>query len=176
MTSQLYANRRVVLGSVVAVSALAVGAGVMWAGNALANETLSPGGSSATGPETMSVPAGRIDGEAGRIDVFGPSKAPNKPVLVSVGDELVVHLTEQAGSTGYSWFSAGMPEILTATGDQVIPSVTPPGESPRPGAPGEHVFTFTVVGSGAGKVTFTLRRPWEPAPTQTITFRVTVRP
>jgi predicted secreted protein len=158
------------------MTAFAVGAGVMWAGNALAGETPSPGGSSATGPETMPTPAGRIDGESNRIDVFGPSKAPNKPVLVSVGDELVVHLTEQAGSTGYSWFSAGVPEILTATGDQVIPSVTPPGESSPVGAPGEHVFTFTVVGSGAGKVTFTLRRPWEPAATQTITFRITVRP
>jgi len=112
---------------------------------------------------------------ARRVEISNPERLGGKPVLVRVGDEVVVHLSEQAGSTGYAWSVVTVPEILASAGDKV----TGPPENPsRPlvGAPGTHSFAFRAVASGTGRLSVALRRPWEPTPVKTVVLTLTAHP
>jgi predicted secreted protein len=145
-------GRRAVLTSGLAVAALAIGAGATWASN-VGNGT--PGGASASGPgASVTTPA--ADPAGGSVEVSGPDGLPTTPVKVEAGGRLVVRLTEQAGSTGYSWAVGSTPGFLRLAGDTTVPA-----SDPMPGAPGEHVFTFQVARAGTGTLSFALRRPWE---------------
>jgi predicted secreted protein len=85
---------------------------------------------------------------------------------------LVVHLSEQAGSTGYSWTATATPSAAKQVGEDTVPPT-----STLLGAAGEHVFTYRMVSPGAGSLGFALVRPWEPAsPVKTVTVALTVRP
>jgi predicted secreted protein len=100
------------------------------------------------------------------VDVYGPEKLPTTPVQMRVGDKLVVHLTEQAGSTGYSWAATSTPKNLSVVGDETLPGAD------MPGAAGEHTFTYQVSKAGTGRLSFSLRRPWESTPATTVTLAV----
>jgi predicted secreted protein len=152
---------RVVLTSGIALVALAVGAGATWAST---REEKAP----ETNPEPAVTnptndPAGR------RIDVYGPDRLPTTPVQVTVGSELVVHLDEQAGSTGYSWSVQMTGTSLTKTGEKV----TSPSNG-LVGAVGEHAFMFRGVRSGSVQMVFTLARPWETTAARSVPLAVEV--
>ncbi|HET9655775.1 MAG TPA: protease inhibitor I42 family protein [Kineosporiaceae bacterium] len=109
-------------------------------------------------PSATTTPAGKPPAGPRTVEVSGPGKLPAGPVQARVGDRVVVHLTEQAGSTGYSWSATTVPAGLTPAGDTVVPGPAVPG------APGEHTFTFQVTQAGTGTLKFTLARPWAPTP------------
>jgi predicted secreted protein len=136
--------------------ALTMGGGAIWAAATVWSATAA----SAVAPE-IPAPSGRT------VEVHGPDGLPATPIPVRVGDILVVHLREQAGSTGYSW-SAGLPGAgLVPIGEQAGPP-----ETSALGAPTEHSFSFRVTREGDAALEFSLRRPWEEAPAQEITVSV----
>lgn len=158
-------KRRAVLASGLAVAVLAVGAGTTWAATTHGTDS----GSIATRTGTAAAVIDAARHPARQIDVRGPEGLPKKPVALRVGDRIVVHLREQAGSTGYSWMARSVPKSLRAAGDKVHPGAG------IPGAVEEHTFTFRATRAGSGTLTFSLRRPWESAPAATATLSVTVR-
>ena len=106
---------------------------------------------------------------ASTVDVYGPDKLPTAPVEVDTGNTLAVHLTEQAGSTGYSWSPADVPDNLSLTGESFVAG------SAMPGSVGQHIFTFRVNGAGQTTLTFKLARPWEHEPASKISLTVLSR-
>jgi predicted secreted protein len=162
-----------VLTSGIAVGVLALGAGATWA--AAAQDSTSPVVPRSLSAPTTSTPIPSTTempdpGAAGIVDLHGPDGLPSE-VAVKVGGLLVVHLKEQAGSTGYSWTTQEVPTVLRPVNDQVISRPSPSGMT---GVPDEHVFTFAVTEAGTGQLSFALLRPWLPNnPAQTVSLTVT---
>jgi predicted secreted protein len=145
-------------------AAVAAGGGAIWAAatdGALAAEASSEGVVMSPGEPR---PAGRT------VEVRGPVGLPTTPVPVRVGDTLVVHLKEQAGSTGYAWFVRALPGNLTLVGD-----VVGPPESSAIGAPTDHAFRFRVTGSGTAKLSLSLLRGGRGQSVQDVTVTVTAQ-
>lgn len=105
------------------------------------------------------------------ITVNGPDGLLTGPVKAHVGDRLVVHLSEQSGSTGYSWSPARIPDNLTLTGDSYVP-----GQFDLDGAAGERILSFRVDDPGRGTLSLVLARPWEDKPIDEIRLTVSVKP
>lgn len=120
---------------------------------------------------TRAVVRVRVGAPARTVDVRGPQGLP-KSVAVKVGDTLVVHLAEQAGSTGYSWAAVRTPKNLTAAGNTVVPG---PGAPDVVGAAGEHVFTFRVGAAGSGMLLFALNRPGASGPANVVAVQVSAQ-
>lgn len=166
-TSRSATTRHLKLASGLAVAALVAGTGAAWAGADLhgaASSVLAAASRNGTG--TLGVGT-RAEGRP--MEVFGPDDFPDEPVTVAKGGTLVVHLAEAAGSTGHSWSMSLTGSSLELTDDDV----TEAGEN-RPGAPGEHTFTFRAKRSGSTTLTFDLARPWEGTPATTLTLTVNV--
>lgn len=89
---------------------------------------------------------------------------------IPVGQYFQKTLTTHSG-TGYTWVLTSLPpglaltEITTATiGKQIMP-----------GGPLSETFTFLGIAKGAGKLSFSLIRPWEPTEAiDTLTLEVEV--
>jgi predicted secreted protein len=154
------------------------GSGGGGAGSGTGSGSGGGGGGAGTGSGSAARPAPVAPSPSGthrtgaispRVELFGPEKLPTTPVALKAGQKLVVHLREQAGSTGFSWSATSVPANLTLLKDDVVEGVG------APGAAGEHNFTFQAARSGDGKIEFVLRRPWAGGETaQRVGLGVTV--
>lgn len=83
-------------------------------------------------------------------------------VTVSRGTPIIIRLSENAGSTGYSWGfqTSGKPVVGLQSTKYLLPTFAP-GTPPRIGASGLIEFTFVAQNSGNAPLQFMLRRPWE---------------
>jgi predicted secreted protein len=99
----------------------------------------------------------------------GPDDAPAE-VRAQVGDDLVVRLPDQSGSTGYQWTVVDVPDVLTPDGDGLVPA----DGGPTPGAAGAHLFSFRAVGAGTGTLSLALARAWEAEPARRVAVLVVV--
>ncbi|MCX4766911.1 protease inhibitor I42 family protein [Streptomyces sp. NBC_01275] len=88
-------------------------------------------------------------------------------VQVSLGDEVVVDLPENAG-TGYLWSVRRVEGGLEVTGS----AYEPPGR-PLPGAGGRRVVRVRPTEVGEGLVHLVLKRPWEDEVRDRLSLRVT---
>lgn len=156
-------RRSVVLVATLA-SAAAMGGSAAWAAATDGGVTGEASSSTVAVPLGWSRPAGRT------VDVYGPDGLPTTPVPVRVGDILVVHLKEQAGSTGYAWSIQSTPDNLT-----FIEDVVGSPESSAIGAPYDHAFRLRVTGSGTATVSFSLRRAWDGRSAQDVAVTVTAQ-
>ncbi|MFJ8110234.1 protease inhibitor I42 family protein [Streptomyces sp. NPDC096132] len=80
---------------------------------------------------------------------------PVSEVRVSLGDEVVVQLPENAG-TGYLWSVQRVDGAVEVTGD----AYEAPGR-PAPGAGGRRIVRIRPTAVGEGLVVLVLKRPWE---------------
>jgi len=87
------------------------------------------------------------------VDVRGPQGWPAKVIRVHPGDIVVVHLSEQAGSTGYAWHIAGPNSSLKLIDEKIGKPV-----SDAIGAPYDHAFRFKVTQAGTAQARFRLTR------------------
>jgi predicted secreted protein len=87
-----------------------------------------------------------------------------------VGDDLVVRLPDQSGSTGYRWSAVDVPDVLAPDGDGLVPAEG----APRPGALGAHLFSYRVTAAGAGTLSLALARAWEAEPARRVDVHVVV--
>jgi predicted secreted protein len=93
-------------------------------------------------------------------------------VTASVGDEIVVRVPE-IPTTGYAWtISSVDPPLRLVESSFVAPGGN--GSEPAPGAGGMRVIRMRAAAAGEAGAELTLKRPWEPTPIETFTFRVTV--
>lgn len=97
----------------------------------------------------------------------GADDVPRAQVLAQVGDDVVLRCEDRSAGTGYRWELAGSTGPLTVVGDGARPGV-------GPGVPGVHVFSFRADRAGEGRLTFALRRAWEPGPVATAVVAVLV--
>ncbi len=86
-----------------------------------------------------------------------------------IGDTIEIRLTENA-STGYSWEVDRVDEKVL----RLLEKTTHPPDKPMPGAPGEAIFRFAVIGAGLGPLALKLLRPWEGDPSIVQRFAVTI--
>jgi len=114
------------------------------------------------------------------VCAFRPASAPTvitgadngKTVVVPSGEQVIIQLPDNAGSTGYTWnFTTSRNQVLTLQNSAYIPP-----SHPMPGAPGTIAFTFLAHDSGSVNMYFELRRSWEknvpPAQRFTVTIQV----
>lgn len=167
--------RRTMLASGATIAVILAVGGVMWVNidpqSAAAHPSTPTARADGAGPTGTRPTAADINRttDARRVDIFGPRGLPATPVTVATGGELVVHLQEQAGSTGYSWSPTDVPDNVTLKGESS-------GTGPTaPGSVGEHIFTFRVNRDGQGTLSFNLARPWEKKPANTISITVIAR-
>ncbi len=145
-----------------------VGPGTPGAGSTVRH---GPGATGPGDPGTGSLTAAT----APPVEVFRPERLRGTAVAVRLGEEIIIHLDEQAGSTGHSWSAVIIPHTLAPVGDEVSSPPARPGVLSGVGMSGEHRFTFRGVRPGTARLGFALRRPWEPVPLRTLTITVTVR-
>jgi|GEM_PF-2557481 len=86
---------------------------------------------------------------SGKIELF--------EINVHVGENFEVALYSQPGSTGYSWYLAGLPAGVAFLGETTAP--VPPATA---GSKTRQTFTFAACRSGSGQLLFELLRPWTP--------------
>ncbi len=96
-----------------------------------------------------------------------------KTVTVSSGNQVIIQLPDNSGSTGYTWnFTTSRNQVLTWQNAIYLP----PTGHPMLGAPGTIAFTFLAHDRGSVHIQFALRRPWEtnvpPAQRFTVTIQV----
>jgi predicted secreted protein len=81
-----------------------------------------------------------------------------KTIVVPSGNQVLIKLPTNAGSTGYTW-------NFTQSGNQNLllqqTLYLPPSAHPLPGASGTLVFTFMSEKSGTTHLQFALQRSWE---------------
>ena len=97
----------------------------------------------------------------------GADDAPRAEVLAHVGDDVVLRCEDRSGGTGYRWELTDVGELLAFVGDR-----SRPGDAP--GVPGVHAFSFRAERAGGGRLTFVLKRAWEPGPVATAVVAVVV--
>ena len=96
-----------------------------------------------------------------------------RTVIVSSGNQVIIQLPDNSGSTGYTWhFTTSRNQVLTWQNATYLP----PTSHPMPGASGTIAFTFLAHNSGSVTIQFTLQRTWEknvpPAQRFTVTVQV----
>lgn len=89
------------------------------------------------------------------------------PIVVSVGEEFLVTLTEP-GASGYLFRPVRLPSSVTLVSVNRFPATTP-------GASGTALFRFRAEQPGAGELTFELRAPWEEEAASRISLPFTIR-
>jgi predicted secreted protein len=94
--------------------------------------------------------------------------AQDSDVHVSLGDEVVVQLPENA-TTGYLWSVQRVDAGLEVTGNEY----EAPG-SPLPGAGGKRVVRLRPTAAGEGLVQLVLKRPWESSVQERLSVRISV--
>jgi len=95
-----------------------------------------------------------------------------KPVTLSVGQRLTVHLSAQLG-TGFGWAAASdSTPLLKFESSSALGSATMPG-----GAQTQELV-FTATGAGQGTLNLEYRQPWvkNTPPSKTYSLSVTVAP
>ncbi|MFF5184109.1 protease inhibitor I42 family protein [Streptomyces sp. NPDC000345] len=93
---------------------------------------------------------------------------PVSEVHVSLGDEIVVQLPENA-TTGYLWSVQRVDGALQVTGD----AYEAPGQ-PLPGAGGKRLVRIRPTAVGEASVGLVLKRPWEDHVEDRVSVRVSV--
>ena len=95
-----------------------------------------------------------------------------KTATVSSGNQVIIQLAENPGSTGYTWnFTTSRNQVLTWQDATYLP----PAGHPMPGAPGTIVFTFLAHDSGSVQLQFELRRTWETKVPPVQRFAITIQ-
>ncbi len=84
--------------------------------------------------------------------------------------EIVELVLDENATTGYLWSIVQRPDGLHLDDD----GLHPPGDA-RPGAGGQHWFTFHAEGAPEGTLIAELRRPWETGGSAERTFQVSIR-
>ena len=95
-----------------------------------------------------------------------------KPVTLSVGQRLTVHLSAQLG-TGYSWVAASdSTPLLKFENSSAL------GSADMPGGAQLQELVFTATGAGQGTLNLEYRQPWvkNTPPSKTYSLSVTVAP
>lgn len=75
---------------------------------------------------------------------------------IGVGDEFVVTLVDNSGSTGYEWMLRA-----STSGVMLISQEYLPPNTMAAGSPGKRVFVFRATEPGAQSVMFELLRSWD---------------
>lgn len=104
--------------------------------------------------------------EGRRTHIFGPDSLPTTPIGIRKGGELLVHLDEQAGSTGLSWSPTHLPTNLTELYDEVVDG------GGALGSPTDHVFRYRVSIAHNGSLSFALRKAGQAQDEKTVTFKI----
>jgi inhibitor of cysteine peptidase len=86
-----------------------------------------------------------------------------------VGDTIEVRLRENV-STGYRWEVDQLDEKLL----RLVEKTGRGPNQPMPGAAGEAIFRFAVVGTGSGALSLKYWRPWEGEPSIVQRLAVTI--
>ncbi|HEY5001561.1 MAG TPA: protease inhibitor I42 family protein [Ktedonobacteraceae bacterium] len=95
-----------------------------------------------------------------------------KTVTVSSGNQVIIQLPDNSGSTGYTWnFTTSRNQVLTWQNATYIP----PTGHPMPGASGTMAFTFLAHDSGSVHIQFALQRTWETNVPPVQLFTVTIQ-
>jgi predicted secreted protein len=89
-------------------------------------------------------------------------------VKAGPGDRIVVRLPETA-TTGYQWAV----EEVEGPLEVELTELVPPNDA-RPGAGGERLIVLRGRGTGAARVIFAQRRPWESEPIERRELAVTI--
>lgn len=87
---------------------------------------------------------------------------PTQTISADVGQEFIIALKDQSGSTGYSWREEFDESFLKLVGSGYESPPEPKrGEPPLVGAPGTRSFQFKALKKGETKVTMVCKQPWE---------------
>ncbi len=92
---------------------------------------------------------------------------------MNIEDTITIRLEENA-TTGYTWnYTIADADVVEFVSDEFIA----PSDTEMVGVPGEHVWIFKAIGSGATTVNFELSREWEAGetPAETKEFQITVK-
>jgi len=95
-------------------------------------------------------------------------------IALAVGDQLIVTLESNPGSTGFSWnlSTISNTDVIQYVSDEYIaPEQTDP---PIVGAPGEEACTFKALADGTATISMKYIQPWDPEAEPANTFNLTV--
>ncbi len=81
---------------------------------------------------------------------------PGQAISIKVGQEFIIALDDQSGSTGYSWQEEFDSNFL-----ELAESKYEPPAKPMPGAPGTRNFKFKALKKGETEVTMVCKQSWE---------------
>ncbi|MFA5375161.1 MAG: protease inhibitor I42 family protein [Dehalococcoidia bacterium] len=95
-------------------------------------------------------------------------------ITLAVGEQLIVTLVSNPGSTGFSWNLSAISDsdvIQYVSDEYIAPEQTDP---PMVGVPGEEVWTFEALGAGTGAISMKYIQPWASEAEPAETFEITV--
>ena len=96
---------------------------------------------------------------------------PGQAISANAGSEIVLSLSENSGSTGYSWRA----QVDSVYLSQVSDDFKAPSD-PIPGKAGTRFIKFKALKAGQTKITMLLERPWEKdKPAETKVFNLTIK-
>jgi inhibitor of cysteine peptidase len=101
----------------------------------------------------------------------------SREVRVPLGADLVIKLSSNPGSTGFTWDEKPKmsdSSILKPTGHRYIEPKLPPGKPEAPGTPGNEVWEFKTLEPGKTVISMEYSRPWEGGEKRVHTFTLTV--
>jgi len=94
-------------------------------------------------------------------------------VALAVGDQLIVTLASNPGSTGFSWNLSAISDtdvIQYVSDEYIAPEQTEP---PMVGVPGEEVWAYKALATGTATISMKYIQPWMPEAEPAETFEIT---
>ena len=89
-------------------------------------------------------------------------------ITATVGEAFSIEL-RASPTTGYQWHAPDLPHGL-----DLVDAGFAPAAGAEPGDAGTQLFRIQATKAGRHRLTFTLRRPWEPEPIDSRTVEVEV--